>query len=69
MYSCISSTYNVNDLSPNIDAVRRTNKSVIEEIKAKYPLEELLKKQQLSYFGHYHAMRKWFGKLHYVGNE
>ena len=31
---------------------RRTNKSVIEEIKATNPLETLIKKQQLSYFGH-----------------
>ena len=31
---------------------RRTNKSVIEEIKASNPLETLKKKQQLSYFGH-----------------
>ena len=31
---------------------RRTNKSVIEEIKAINPLETLIKKQQLSYFGH-----------------
>ena len=31
---------------------RRTNKSVIEEIKATTPLEALIKKQQLSYFGH-----------------
>ena len=31
---------------------RRTNKSVIEEIKATNPLEALIKKQQLSYFGH-----------------
>ena len=31
---------------------RRTNKSVIEEIKATNPLEALIKEQQLSYFGH-----------------
>ena len=31
---------------------RRTNKSVIEEIKATIPLATLIKKQQLSYFGH-----------------
>ena len=31
---------------------RRTNKSVIEEIKATNSLEALIKKQQLSYFGH-----------------
>ena len=31
---------------------RRTNKSVIEEIKVTNPLEALIKKQQLSYFGH-----------------
>ena len=31
---------------------RRTNNSVIEEIKATNPLETLIKKQQLSYFGH-----------------
>ena len=31
---------------------RRTNKSVIEEIKATNPLEALIKKQQPSYFGH-----------------
>ena len=31
---------------------RRTNKSVIEEIKAANPQEALIKKQQLSYFGH-----------------
>ena len=31
---------------------RRTNKSVIEEIKATNPQEALIKKQQLSYFGH-----------------
>ena len=31
---------------------RRTNKPVIEEIKAINPLEALIKKQQLSYFGH-----------------
>ena len=31
---------------------RRTNKSVIEEIKATNPLETLIKKQQLSNFGH-----------------
>ena len=31
---------------------RRTNQSVIEEIKPTNPLEALIKKQQLSYFGH-----------------
>ena len=31
---------------------RRTNKSVIEEIKPTNPLEAQIKKQQLSYFGH-----------------
>ena len=31
---------------------RRTNKSVLEEIKASNPLEALIKKKQLSYFGH-----------------
>ena len=31
---------------------RRTNKSVIDEIKTTNPLEALIKKQQLSYFGH-----------------
>ena len=31
---------------------RRTNKPVIEEVKAINPLEALIKKQQLSYFGH-----------------
>ena len=31
---------------------RRTNKSVIEEIKVTNPLEALTKKQQMSYFGH-----------------
>ena len=31
---------------------RRTNILVIEEIKAAHPLEPLIKKQQLSYFGH-----------------
>ena len=31
---------------------RRTNKSVIEEMKATNPLETIIKKQQLSYFGH-----------------
>ena len=31
---------------------RRTNKSVIEEIKATNPLETLINKQRLSYFGH-----------------
>ena len=31
---------------------RRTNKSVIYEIKTTNPLEALIKKQQLSYFGH-----------------
>ena len=32
--------------------VRRTNKSVIEEIISTNPLEALIKKQQLSWFGH-----------------
>ena len=31
---------------------RRTNKSVIDAIKATNPLEAFIKKQQLSYFGH-----------------
>ena len=31
---------------------RRTNKSVNEKIKATHPQEALIKKQQLSYFGH-----------------
>ena len=31
---------------------RRIKESVIEEIKATNPLEALIKKQQLSYFGH-----------------
>ena len=31
---------------------RRTNKSVVDEIKTTNPLEALIKKQQLSYFGH-----------------
>ena len=31
---------------------RRNNKLVIEEIKPTHPLEALIKKQQLSYFGH-----------------
>ena len=34
------------------ETARRTNKSVIGEIKATNPLETLIKKQQLSYFGH-----------------
>ena len=42
---------------------RRTNKSVIEEIKATNSLEALIKKQQLSYFGHImrreKSLEKW----------
>ena len=33
-------------------SARITNKSVIEELKATHPLEALIKKQKLSYFGH-----------------
>ena len=36
----------------NTMACKRTNKSVIDEIKPTNPLEALIKKQQLSYFGH-----------------
>ena len=39
-----------------LSTARRTNKSVIEEIKATNSLEALVKKKQLSYFGH--TMRK-----------
>ena len=31
---------------------RRTNKSILEEIKPSYSLEALVVKQRLSYFGH-----------------
>ena len=47
---------------------RRTNKSVIEEIKVTNPLEALIKKQHLSYIRTNHAKRKQFGKFNYAGN-
>ena len=34
------------------NTARRTNKSVIEEVKPTNPLEAIIKKQQLSCFGH-----------------
>ena len=49
--------------------VRRTNKSVIEEIKVTNPLESLIKKQLATVlFRTYHAKRKQFGKVNYAGN-
>ena len=46
---------------------RRTNKSVIEEIKATNPLESLIKKQQLSYFGHIMRKENSLGKSIMLG--
>ena len=47
---------------------RRTNKSVIEDIKATNPLEAIIKKQQLSYFGHIMRSENSLEKVDDVGN-
>ena len=46
---------------------RRTNKSVIDEIKTTNPLEALIKKQQLSYFGHIRRSEKSLEKSMMLG--
>ena len=46
---------------------RRTNKSVIEELKHTHPLESLIKKLQLSYFGHIMRSENTLEKVNYVG--
>ena len=45
----------------------RINKLVIEEIKSTNPLDELIKKEQLT-FRSFSCKEKYFGKVHYVGN-